>query len=183
VLISHVTEKSPAAKAGLSKGDIITELNGRPMTTVSQLRNTVASIAPQSRVNVTVHRDGKPRNIQVTIGELPTEATTSVEPSAPEAEATQQLGLRVAALTPQIAEELGFQGELKGVVVVAVAPGSIPERGALRQKDVIVSIGSTAINGVDDYREAASRLDLKSGVRLEVVRDGVSRFVFLKSSD
>lgn len=184
VLIGSVLPNSPAEKAGLKDGDIVTELNGRPVNTVSQLRNGIAALAPKSKASLLVHRDGKSQHMQVIVGELSGEdAVALANGQGEEVESSQESGVTIAPLTQKLADEIGFKGELNGVAVMAVEQGSVAERAAIRPGDVIVTIGSTAIKNVGDYRNAVSQIDSKKGIRMQVVRDGVRRFIFLRSAN
>lgn len=182
ILIGSVLPKGPAEKAGLREGDIVTELNGRPVETVSQLRNGIAALPPHSKADLLVYRNGKLQHMQIVVGELEADEQLSIAKEE-EAASTRELGITVQPLTKEIAEQIGFKGELIGVVVTEVAPGSLAEQGTLRPGDVIVTIGSTAIKNVSDYREALKSFDPKKGIRMQVVREGVRRFVFFRSSE
>jgi serine protease Do len=182
VLIGSVLPDSPAEKAGLKDGDIVTELNGKPVETVSQLRNGIASLSPKSKADLLIWRDRKSRHVQVVVGELAgSEAVSAARPGG-QAESTDELGVTVVPLTRQLAEQIGFQGDLQGVVITEVDQGSVAERATLRPGDVIVSIGSTAIEDVNDYRDAIRQFDPQTGIRMQVVRDGIRRFVFVRST-
>ncbi len=182
VLIGNVMPNSPAEKSGLKDGDIVTELNGRPVETVSQLRNGIAALAPKSKADLLVHRDGKAQHMLVIVGELSGQDAVAVN-NAEESTSSQELGVTVVPLTKELADEIGHKGDLNGVVVTEVTQGSVAERAAIRPGDVIVAIGPTAIKSVGDYRDAMSHFDSKKGIRMQVIRDGVRRFAFLRSAD
>jgi serine protease Do len=182
VLIGSVMPNSPAEKAGLKDGDIVSELNGRPVETVTQLRNGIASLPPKSKANLLVWRDGKSRSIQVIVGELEGQDAVAIAPDGDvEGESSEELGVTVVPLTQELAERIGFSGALNGVVVKEVEPGSLADRAVIRPGDVIVAIGSTLVKDVTDYRKAIAGFDPDKGVRLQLVREGIRRFVFLRS--
>ena len=182
VLIGSVLPNSPAAKAGLKDGDIVTELNGRRTDTVSQLRNGIAALTPKSKADLLVHRNGKPQHVQVLVGELAGDEAVALASRGEETESSQELGVTVVPLTRKLAEEIGYEGELNGVVVTEVEQGSMAERAFIRPGDVIAKVGSIDIANVSDYRSALEQFDSKKGIRVQIVRDGVRRFVFLRSN-
>lgn len=181
VLIGSVMPNSPAEKAGLKDGDIVTELNGRRTDTVSQLRNGIAALAPKSKADLLVYRNGKAQHVQVIVGELSGQDVVATASPGEESESSQELGVTVVPLTKKLADEIGFEGELQGVVVTDVEQGSMAERAFIRPGDVIVMLGSKEVNDVNDYRDALEKFDSKKGIRIQIERDGVRRFVFLRS--
>ncbi len=178
VLIGDVTKDGPAEKAGLKSGDIVTKIDGKVMENASQLRNTVAATAPDTKVKVEVYRDGKRRTVEVKIGLLDDKVIVS---QSGDASSSTDLGLTVRTLTPQLAEELGQAKGATGVVVTEVEPGGLAATAGLRLKDVIVSVNGDTVKDAKDFREALKKHDLKEGIRLQVKSDGFSRFVFLRT--
>jgi S1-C subfamily serine protease len=69
------------------------------------------------------------------------------------------------------------------VVITNIESGSLAEQGALRPGDVIVAIGTTSIKDVSEYRDAIKDFNADKGIRLQVVRQGIRRFVFLRSAE
>ncbi len=180
VLIGDVLEGSPAKKAGLKAGDIVVELNGRPVEDAQQLRNSVAATAPGTEVELSVFRDGKRQPLKVKLGELEDREVTV---SARGDESSQvDLGVTVQTLTADLAASLNLDRQTTGVVVTDMEPGSLAARGGLQPQDVITSVNGTAVKNVQSFREVLDKADIAQGVRLQVVREGTSRFVFLKSN-
>lgn len=182
VLIGSVMPNSPAEKAGLKEGDIVTELNGRPLETRSQLRNGVAALAPKSKADLTVFRNGKTQHLQVVVGELVVKEDGN-QSTSEEVTSTGELGLTVQPLTRQLAEEIGHKGELTGVVVTNVESGSLAEQATIRPGDVILAIGSTPVKNATDYRDAIGKFDPKKGIRMQLLREGIRLYVFVKSAE
>jgi serine protease Do len=184
VLVGDVVPASPAAKAGLKSGDIVTSLNGKGMTSAAQLRHAIAATQPKTKVELSVFRDGKPVTVSVTVGELDAGATLAAKgESTEEAEAkTDELGITVQNITPQIAQQLKLKDATEGVVITAVEDASLAAEAGIEPGDVISKVGGQAVKSADDYRRAVEKHPLAQGVRIQVSRDGVSRFVFLKSN-
>jgi serine protease Do len=188
VLVGDVVANSPAEKAGLKAEDIIVEFNGRPVETASQLRMAVAATAPGTPTEVAIFRNGKRQTLKITTDEL-TDENASVgrrgdrgDEDAGTDESASNLGLSVQSLTPELAEQLGYERNQSGVVITDVGPGSAAARVGLSSRDVIVDADGKAIRSVREFREAVEKADLAKGIRLRVMRDGARRFVFLKSN-
>jgi serine protease Do len=178
VLISDVSKGGPADKAGLKSGDILIQFNGRPMNHARQLRNTVAATAPDSTVDVEIFRDGKRQKVQVKIGLLDDKVALNSDQS----EATsKELGISVKSLTPELAQQLGYNESQKGVVIREVSAGSLAQRAGLEPEQIIVSINGKEITDARMFQEIVSDLDLSRGVRLQILANGFRRFVFLKA--
>lgn len=178
VLIGDVSKDGPADKAGLKAGDIVTKLDGKPMSSSSQLRNTVAATTPGTTVELEVFRDGRTRLIKVKLGLLDDSVAAA---GAPAGSATaNELGLIVRTLTPELANQMGYEEDLRGVVITEVESGGLAQRAGLRPGDIIASINGEATSNAKAFQETLSKHDLKRGIRLQVVSEGVKRFLFLR---
>jgi len=175
VLVGDVTPGGPSAKAGLESGDIITEYDGQPVTDMQKLRERVAETRPGQKVKLRVFRDGKTRTVRLKIGELEAEVASSSGQTEPD-----ELGIAVRSLTPDIARQLGYDSDMRGVVVTRVEPAGIADRAGLRARDVIVSVQGHDIGDISDFRAAMSKSQLHKGVRLGVRTGPARRFVYLK---
>ena len=182
-LIDDVVPDSPAAKAGLKAGDIVTKYQGKPVKSSSQFRNAVAATAPNTKAEIEIFRDGKKQTLQVQVGLLSEEDMARAQPDAGDEEASADaLGLSVQPLTPEIARQLGLKDVPAGVVIAGVEPGSLAARGGLRAGDVVASVGGQDIANVKEFRDAMAKQKASEGVRLTIVREGSKRFVFLRTS-
>jgi len=176
VAVPQVEPGSAAEKAGLEPNDVVVKINGKPVTSVKQLRNLVAGIAPGTKVTLTVLRNGKKLQLTATLTERPS-GPTAARGRAPAIE--QRLGLKVTALTTQLAEQLGLGGE-QGVVVSGVAPGSPADEAGLRPGDLIKQVNRTPVPDVATYRRVLGGLGSKDTVLLLVKTRGASRFVTIR---
>lgn len=182
ILIGSVDESGPAAKAGLQQGDIVVALNGRKMSEINGFRNAIAATKPGSKVSLDIVRDGRKKEVDVRVGELPSSSERPRSADDQDANASdvgQKLGLQVQEITPQIARRLGVKTGT-GVVVSAVSPASAAMRAGIQQRDIILSVNGMRIESLEDYENALSKADLKKGLRLVVESDGMEHFVFLK---
>lgn len=89
--------------------------------------------------------------------------------------------MTVESITPQLASQLGLEKDAKGVVVTQVEPGSVAARVGIERGDVVVTVGDEQIDDVSEFRQQMSQQVLKDGIRLQVMRDGIKRFVFVRS--
>jgi len=182
VLVGDVVPGSPAEKAGLKSRDIVVEFKGQRMENANQLRMAVAATPPGTNSELTIFRDGKRQKLKITTDEL-TDETPRIGSRGPGEEAEESaanVGITVQPLTPEIAERLGYQQDQQGMVITNVDPAGLAARSGLRQRDLIVDVDDKPVRNARDFREAIAQADIAKGVRLEVIRDGSRRFVFLK---
>lgn len=172
-LIGDVTEGGPAAKAGLVKGDVITEVNGQAVADNRALRLKISQLAPGTPVKLKVVRDGATREVTVTLGELPN------EDKAPEAEQPEDgspEGISVENLTPQMARQFQLPANTTGVVVTKVDPAGAAANAGLQRGDVIQRVNRKPVNTAAEFREAMKQAGQNSAVLL-VNRGGRTSFV------
>jgi Do/DeqQ family serine protease len=163
-LVSMVDEGSPAARAGLKQGDIITGYNGKAVADNNQLRNAVASTTPGATVPVQILRSGKSETLQATVGEL---AASRDKPGAPSAERGHgKYGMSVQPLTPDIAEGAGVPRGTQGVIVTDVDPSGIAAESQLQQGDVIEKVDGKAVRTAEDLKSSLDRQDGKPSLLL-----------------
>lgn len=171
-LVGDVIENSPAEKAGILRGDVIIEYNGKKVNEPYHLRNTVANTPPGETAELKVIRNGKIETIKVMIGELPTEV-----PKAPVIEYKNVLrGISVRELTPELYRQMNISEKIKGVIVAEIGPDS-PAEGKLMEDDIIQEIKKKAIANLKDYESTASEIKPDETVLLLVFRKGSSVFV------
>lgn len=171
-LVGDVIENSPAEKAGILRGDVIIEYNGKKIDEPYNFRNTVANTPPGETAELKVIRNGKIETIKVMIGELPTEA-----PKAPVIEYKNVLrGISVRELTPELYRQMNISEKIKGVIVAEIGPDS-PAEGKLMEDDIIQEINRKAIANLKDYESTASGIKPDEIVLLLVFRKGSSVFI------
>jgi len=142
-LVASVEPGSPAAKAGLKEGDFITELNDKKVADMRQLRLSVAQMAPGTKVNLKVLRDGKDRTMSIVLGKMPEDMFTRNErqPSREQGQGVDALdGVEVVDLDSRAKRQLGVPNNVQGALVSGVDPDSNAAEAGLHQGDVIVEI-------------------------------------------
>jgi serine protease Do len=172
-LVGQVTPDSPAAKSGLKNGDIILEVNGKPVTDANELRMTISMMAPGTTVNLKVLRDGADRNITATLGELPNEQASAEKGSGDSN--TQLSGISVQNLNANLAQQLGVPAGTTGVVVTKVDPSSAAADAGLQRGDVIQEVNRKPIHNAADF--AAAMRSAKDQALLLVNRQGNTMYV------
>lgn len=153
VLISEVMPDSPAQKAGLKQGDVVLEVNGKKMDSTGRLRNAVAAAGAGAKVDLTIIRDGKKKDVTVKLGELPAEIAGAGGAVTPEQGSLD--GLQLESLTPLTRQKFGIPDSTKsGVVVVGLQPGSPAAHAGLQPGDVIKEVNREKVTSVGDFKRA-----------------------------
>src|SRR2546421_4487748 len=171
VVIEGVEPGSPAEKAGLKGGDVITSVNGQVVKTGNDLVNPIAQAPIGSKVKLTYIRDRAQKETTAEVGDR-----TRVFPNSagrlgeqPGETAPPEFGLHVEELTPDRGHRVGMEGQ-KGVLVTEVDPASFADDLGFGRLDVISLINGEAVNSVSDYRKAVSKLKHGEDVVFKVLR-------------
>jgi serine protease Do len=174
-LVGQVTPNSPAAKAGLKEGDIITEVNGQSVADANQLRSKIGMLNPNTTAKLKVMRSGKMEDVAVTLGEFPSneERASAVEGSTDNG----LQGVSVENLTPETAQQLKMPAGTKGVVVDKVSPSSRAAEAGLQRGDVIKQVNHQSVTNVKDYGQAVGASKKDEPVLLLVDRNGNTMFL------
>jgi serine protease Do len=163
VVVGDVSSDTPASRAGLRVKDVITNFDGKQVSDVEQFRLLVADTPVNKKVDVQVLRSGKPREIAVTLGERPSdEQLRQQQQTTPSP--TEWLGMSVAPLDGDVAEQLGIK-EQGGVVVVSVVPGSPADDSGLDRGDVIKEVNDRPIQDVSDFNAAIKAARSKNAAK------------------
>lgn len=157
-LVTGVESGSPAEKAGVEAGDIITKFEGKPIEKVADLPRLVGNAKPGSKSSLTVFRRGQSKDLAVTIAEIEPDkvATKTVdkEERAKSSNAGQHVGLAVRDLTDVQKRELKLKG---GVVVTAASEGAA--RAGLREGDIILALANSEVLSVKDFEAVLGKVD------------------------
>jgi serine protease Do len=178
-LVADVVSDGPAAKAGLQRGDVIVGFNSNTVQDSTELPRLVAAIAPGTKIQLEVVRGGKKITIPVTLGTLPEEKEASAKLQPPDVE--ESLGLRVEAITPEVARSLRLDNA-KGVVVARVAPDSPAAEAGIQRGDIVREVNRQPVMDLESYTEATSHLTPNAPALFLLERRGSSLYVALKPS-
>jgi len=158
VLINSVNEDTPAERAGLREGDIILSVDDEEIDSVSQLRNRVSLSPVGEEVDLRVLRDGKEKNIGVTLDELPAEAVLASTGERLGDEDDGGIdGVKVQSLTPQRRRMAEVPDDIEGVIVVEVDRRSNASREGLVAGDVIIEVDKQQVEDLADYRRLVGK--------------------------
>ena len=169
-LVSSVEPKAPAA-GQLEVGDVVVAVEGQPVEGAAQLSRRVAQLAPGKKARLTILRDGKRREVEVKLGERPSELAP--QRKGEEAGSEGALGLTLQDVPRELAQQLGVQG---GAMIAEVRPGSRAEEAGLMPGDVIVEANRQPVRSAADL----TRIVRGAGdepILLRVARDGGAAFV------
>jgi serine protease Do len=175
-LVGDVIEGSPAEKAGLQRGDVIIEYDGKKIEEPYQLRNMVANTTPGQEVELKIIRENKTETKKVTISELPAEMQ---KPSKSEYNNLLR-GVTVQDFTPEIYNKLNLPKKLKGVIVSDIDEDS-PATMVLKEGDVLQEINRQRINNVRDYENTAAKIKPGENILLLVFRGSSSLYITLST--
>ena len=182
-LLASVESGSPAAKAGLEAGDVIQAVNGAKIVTPKDLAMTVASVRPGEDARLHVLREGREMDVSVRVTEQPSERSARNQPDEPAARG--QSGLTLGPLTPELRARLEVPGEIEGVVIREVQPGSPANEAGLRPGDVIIGVGNQKVATPAEAGKAirAALAGKDRAAALRIMRDGETGFVGLALGD
>jgi serine protease Do len=172
--VRRVTPDSPAAKAGLQEGDVITRVDGRQVDDPESLLNVLAQHKPGDKLKFQVRRDGQEKSLDVTLGTRPAPRPGEGVPGlpVPRERPTAFLGVQVVPmeeLTPRLKERLGISAE-RGLVVMEVLPDSPAAKAGLRHGDVITGVNGLVTNNLLQFRAATASAGPGKQVQLDVMR-------------
>jgi len=153
--IAEVQADSPASKAGLRKGDVVTGFNGRPVRGAAELRARLGVVPVGDTVDLQVQRGGEQRTLRAQIGAIETRASGG--------QAVQEL----AGAVFQEVSKAGLPGRNRAVLVTAVKPESPAFRHGLRAGDLIVGVNARRVSSV---KELTAALKIRGGAQINVLR-------------
>ncbi len=182
-IVTQVESNSPAAKAGLKIGDLITALNGHEITDASQLQVQVGQTRPGTTIKLQVMRDGKGMELPVTLEKMGARDKGEDESAIAE-HGKPRWGLGLGELTPDVRQQLPGAGQdLKGVVIERVLPGSPADNAGLRPGDVIVSVNRHEVESVADVQKNLGSVPKGQDALLLVWSNGGNTFRVLHSAE
>ena len=181
-VVTQVELDSPAAKAGLQIGDVITEIDGQKVTDASELQVMVGQKQPGSKITLKVLREGKSMTIPVTLEELGNRQAEGSDDSA-NGERKMHWGIGLGNLTPELREQLQAPHEIHGAVIEQVQPGSSADNAGLQQGDIILEVNRHKVQSASDVQQALSSVAKGQDALLLVWSNGGNTFRVLHSPE
>ncbi len=184
-LTADVTPGSPADKAGLQAGDVITKVNGKEVRDPRHLLLTISSLEPGTTVTLDVLRNGQPLTLHATLANRPGERPASEQPTGtPNTPGSQQgvlNGVTGGDLTPDLRDQLQIPSRVQGAVVTNVDPDSASAQQGLREGDVIESLDRKPVKNAEEAVRLSSEIKGPK-VLVRFWRGGHNEFVVIDES-
>ncbi len=166
VLAGEVVFDGPAQKAGIKRGDVLVNFDGKLVESKEDLSKKTASATPGSTVQVEIIRDGKRRTLTATIGVLEDKEKQASLPDPAEG----WLGLEVSEVPKGLAETLGLK-KGDGAQAIELTPGGPAHQAGLQRGDVVVRFNGREVDSLKSFGEQVKGLDPRMSVPMEIIRD------------
>ena len=177
-LISEVTDNSPAKKSGLLQGDIVTGINGEEVADVGDLRNKIAMTPPNTDLKLRVLRDGKEKELVVTVGEQPSDMSAFAKKAGSGAD-LEGFGLSLQDLTQELADQFGYKKD-QGVLIVDVEADTPAAELGLQSGMLVEEVNRMRVHSLDELRQAIKKSTGGKQVLLRVRSGDHSQYVVLQ---
>jgi serine protease Do len=179
-LVAQIQDDGPAAKGGLQVGDVILSMNGQPIVMSADLPHLVGALKAGAKANLEVIRDGKRKNVELTVGAIPEEGKEmGAEPKSSIERSSNRLGVSVVELTDDQKKTYDLKG---GVVIKEVQDGPAALIG-LQPGDVITHLNNQAIGSTKEFADIAKALPKNRSVSMRVLRQGRASFITFKLAE
>jgi serine protease Do len=184
-IVNSVMPNSPAEKAGLQRGDVVLEINGKKMKNVIEVQDTVSTAPPKTTLQLTVMRDGARKTLSVVTEKMPNqERAEKNQPASVKEDGAgtiEWLDAMFTGLNPNVREQYGIDAGVKGVVAVTVPEDSEAAQAGLDEGDVIRAINQQRITDVASFKNVIKNVNPKKGLVFDVVRRGRSFYFSYKA--
>ncbi|MCI5128686.1 MAG: DegQ family serine endoprotease [Candidatus Electrothrix sp. AUS3] len=180
ILVAEVTQGSPAAKAGIRTGDILLALNRQRVIDVTDLRNRIAMTTPGSTITLHIVREGRTKDIRVTIAEQPVrfKQATRMRSRKQNSSFLENMGLTLQELTPELARKFGYR-KGQGVLITQVVPNSPADRVGIQAGQLIEEVNRVKVNSVSDLKKAVKKGRNPNHILLRIRAGEYSKYVVL----
>ncbi len=179
-LVSDVTPDSPGAKAGLKTGDVVTELDGKPITDAGELKCWSDRNSLGDTVHLQVMRDDKSTTVDVTLADLNGGRESE---TAGKEHGKGRWGITLGELTPELRGQLQASASIHGALVNDVVPGSPADNAGISRGDIIMEVDRKPMKSVSEVGEALTAIPAGQDALVLVWSNGGTTFRVLRSSE
>ena len=155
VYVAKVYEDNPAYEAGIKPGDVIIAINDKKIDTSRDLTITIANLKVNETVDVTLIREGKEKNVKVTLGERPDQDPGTLASS----DAFDGFGFKFKPVDEHIASRLGYPAGIKGLIVMEIKPGTPAENSGVRPGDLLMELNRQRVTSIEEYLSLLDRIE------------------------
>jgi serine protease Do len=174
-LLASVQHDTPASRAGLEPGDVITAVNGQTVKNPHDLAVDVAAVQPGDEAQLQVLHEGQSKTVSVKVGQMPDEQQVAGNQGSEQSRA--RIGLALAPLSPELRDQLDVPEGTHGAVVRNVEPGSPADQAGLQPGDVIVGVDGKQVGSPSEAASAIRNAGKDRAVALRIIRNGEPVFV------
>jgi serine protease Do len=180
VLVSDVTKDTPAAKAGVRRGDVIVSVDSHKVRTTGELRNSIATAGVNRTVQLRILRDGKEMQLNIALAEMPSKSLDQgSDKSGSDSKGAPEIGMQLQPLTPDLKKKLEVPAEVsQGVVITNLDPSGDAARAGLRPGDVVLEVNRQRVAAPADLQRLWQ--SGKGNILLLVLRKGSTNYVVVK---
>ena len=155
VLVTQVFKGDPAEKGGIRANDIITAVDGKPVSSVRELSGVIANTRVGKRTAVTFMRDGKKKTVYVELAKRDDDAhREKTEP-----EETGELGMELMEFTTDYAKQFGYEEDEEGVLVGGLTPGGKAESADVKRGDLIKEVNHVKVSSIEEFTKEMKKID------------------------
>ena len=155
VLVTQVFKGDPAEKGGIRANDIITAVDGKPVSSVRDLSSIIANTQVGKRTAITFMRDGKKKTVYVELSKR----DDGMREAKTEPEESGDLGIELMELTPDYAKQFGYEADEEGVLVGNLAPGGKAEKAEVKRGDLIKEVNHVKISSIKAFKKEIKKVD------------------------
>jgi serine protease Do len=184
-LVGEVAPNTPSQKAGIKTGDVITAVNGKKINDARELRLMIGSMAPGTKAQIEVNREGQKKMFDVELAEMPAGTTAEGPEASPEESAQPEKttvfgGVAVADVTDDIRSALNLPKDVQGAVIAEVDADSPAGKAGLREGDVIQEVNKQPVKNAKDLVAVSKKLKPNEKILIRVYSQGRSGYVALE---
>src|SRR5467141_194018 len=184
-LVGEVTPKSPSEKSGMKTADVITGVNGKKISDARELRLMIGSMAPSTKVQIEVNREGQKKMFDVELAEMPAAAAEQAREASPEESAQPEKttvfgAVVVTDVTDDLRTALNLPKEIQGAVIVELDSASPAAQAGLREGDVIQEVNKQPVKNAKDLAALSKKLKPNEKILMRVYSQGRSGYVALE---